>query len=125
MTTPPATGNGAPAGLPDEATLSRLAGEFFRALPGAAGPVPTGPTGLNGSGPVYDGAVPHGSGLNGSAPGLDTAEAPFEVFAPLARLSHDGCINHPSITHGRGRYGGMNHPFGKHADTNSELPPCR
>ena len=38
MTTPPATGsNGAgavPAWLPDEETLNRLAGEFFRALPG-------------------------------------------------------------------------------------------
>ncbi|AXG81833.1 family 2A encapsulin nanocompartment cargo protein cysteine desulfurase [Streptomyces paludis] len=35
MTTPPPTGNGAaPAWLPDEETLSRLAGDFFRALPG-------------------------------------------------------------------------------------------
>ncbi|MDV9177584.1 hypothetical protein R6V09_46615, partial [Streptomyces sp. W16] len=35
MTTPPPTGNGAaPAWLPDEETLSRMAGEFFRALPG-------------------------------------------------------------------------------------------
>jgi cysteine desulfurase/selenocysteine lyase len=52
MTTPPATGSGlpagtngqSPAGLPDEATLSRLAGEFFRALPGSA-PQPVGPNG--------------------------------------------------------------------------------
>lgn len=35
MTTPPATGNGhLPGWLPDEETLSRLAGEFFRAIPG-------------------------------------------------------------------------------------------
>jgi cysteine desulfurase/selenocysteine lyase len=35
MTTPPPTADGgAPAWLPDEATLNRLAGEFFRALPG-------------------------------------------------------------------------------------------
>ncbi|MFF2363901.1 family 2A encapsulin nanocompartment cargo protein cysteine desulfurase [Streptomyces sp. NPDC058122] len=35
MTTPPATGKeAAPAWLPDEETLNRLAGEFFRALPG-------------------------------------------------------------------------------------------
>ena len=35
MTPPPTTGNDtAPAWLPDEATLNRLAGEFFRALPG-------------------------------------------------------------------------------------------
>jgi cysteine desulfurase/selenocysteine lyase len=35
MITPPSTGNdAAPEWLPDEATLSRLAGEFFRALPG-------------------------------------------------------------------------------------------
>ncbi|MFC8453355.1 family 2A encapsulin nanocompartment cargo protein cysteine desulfurase [Kitasatospora sp. NPDC057223] len=43
MTTPPLTGNeNAPAWLPDEATLSRLAGELFRALPGqpAGSPAP-------------------------------------------------------------------------------------
>jgi len=35
MTTPSPTGNGAaPAWLPDEETLSRMAGEFFRAFPG-------------------------------------------------------------------------------------------
>ena len=35
MTTPPSTGNeAASAWLPDEETLSRMAGEFFRALPG-------------------------------------------------------------------------------------------
>ena len=59
MTMPPATADdAAPAWLPDEATLTRLAGEFFRALPGQpvdalgtesssalAGPsVPGGPT---------------------------------------------------------------------------------
>ena len=49
MTTPPPTADrGAPAWLPDEATLNRLAGEFFRALPGvpteAGGPVPDGPS---------------------------------------------------------------------------------
>jgi cysteine desulfurase / selenocysteine lyase len=37
MTTPPATGD--EVGLPDEATMNRLAGEFFSALPG--GPPPT------------------------------------------------------------------------------------
>ncbi|TDT98158.1 cysteine desulfurase /L-selenocysteine selenide-lyase (L-alanine-forming) [Streptomyces sp. 846.5] len=48
MTTPPATGNeAAPAWLPDEMTLSRLAGEFFRALPGQ----PTGPEAQVGDGP--------------------------------------------------------------------------
>ena len=45
MTTPPPTADhGAGAWLPDEATLNRLAGEFFRALPGqpaeAGAPVP-------------------------------------------------------------------------------------
>ncbi|MDH6219467.1 family 2A encapsulin nanocompartment cargo protein cysteine desulfurase [Streptomyces pseudovenezuelae] len=66
MTTPPPTADGsapatadgsAPAWLPDEETLSRLAGEFFRALPGQptdmdmdmAAPVPDGhPQGLPG-----------------------------------------------------------------------------
>ncbi|MEW1722903.1 family 2A encapsulin nanocompartment cargo protein cysteine desulfurase [Streptomyces sp. NPDC093109] len=48
MTTPPSTGNeAAPAWLPDEETLSRLAGEFFRALPGGPAeteaPFPDGP----------------------------------------------------------------------------------
>jgi cysteine desulfurase/selenocysteine lyase len=33
MTTPPLIGDGLPGWLPDEATLSRLAGEFFRAPP--------------------------------------------------------------------------------------------
>ncbi|NEC87925.1 family 2A encapsulin nanocompartment cargo protein cysteine desulfurase [Streptomyces sp. SID12501] len=47
MTTPPTTGNqAAPAWLPDEAMLNRLAGEFFRALPGQPAetdtPVPDG-----------------------------------------------------------------------------------
>jgi len=49
MTTPPTTGNeAAPAWLPDEETLSRMAGEFFRALPGqpadTEAPVSDGPS---------------------------------------------------------------------------------
>jgi len=66
MTTPPATGNGAaPAGLPDEATLSRMAGEFFRALPGAA----VNETAPHGTAPPVDGTASIGtSGTNGSTP---------------------------------------------------------
>ncbi|WP_405009372.1 family 2A encapsulin nanocompartment cargo protein cysteine desulfurase [Kitasatospora sp. NBC_01539] len=50
MTTPPFTGDeAAPAWLPDEATLSRLAGEFFRALPGQSPePGPPAPDGRSG-----------------------------------------------------------------------------
>ena len=62
----------APAGLPDIATLTRLAGEFFSALPGtpcAAGgvPVPVNPqpAGLSlppgASGPATPAAVPFGA----------------------------------------------------------------
>ncbi|MHA6758215.1 hypothetical protein [Streptacidiphilus sp. PAMC 29251] len=61
MTTPPPTGNNtAPEWLPDEATLSRMAGEFFRALPGQPTAAETGPV-LDGpvlDGPVLDGPVP-------------------------------------------------------------------
>ncbi|WP_327695626.1 family 2A encapsulin nanocompartment cargo protein cysteine desulfurase [Streptomyces sp. NBC_00459] len=66
MTTPPATGNeAAPAWLPDEATLNRLAGEFFRALPGQS---------PDAEAPVFDGLptssqvpVPEGSSGGPSA----------------------------------------------------------
>ncbi|GAA0613889.1 family 2A encapsulin nanocompartment cargo protein cysteine desulfurase [Sporichthya brevicatena] len=53
-----------PAGLPDEATLTRMAAEFFGALGGTSGAVP--------SGAVPSGAVP---------PGSVPAEAPSEVNA--------------------------------------------
>ena len=75
MTTPSPTGNeAAPAWLPDEETLSRMAGEFFRALPGQAAdpeaPVPDGtsewptPTGL----PVADPSAPAPTALAPSPP---------------------------------------------------------
>ena len=49
-----------PAGLPDVATLARLASEFFAALPGVPSPTgPAGPTGLTGlTGPTSAGGVP-------------------------------------------------------------------
>ncbi|MGY1499930.1 family 2A encapsulin nanocompartment cargo protein cysteine desulfurase [Streptomyces sp. QTS52] len=71
MTTPPTTGNeAAPAWLPDEAMLNRLAGEFFRALPGQ--PADT------------EASVPDGSsaGMRSSVP-----EVPSEGTAAPA---HDG-----------------------------------
>jgi len=75
MTTPPHTANGSagngsvpttgwtnesapPAWLPDEQTLSRLAGELFRALPGQA--------------PALDGLPTAGPGLPTAGPGLPT-----------------------------------------------------
>ncbi|MFJ9249129.1 family 2A encapsulin nanocompartment cargo protein cysteine desulfurase [Streptomyces sp. NPDC101776] len=75
MTTPSPTGNeAAPAWLPDEETLSRMAGEFFRALPGqsaeAEAPVPDGPmqwptpTGL----PAADPSAPVPTDLPAAAP---------------------------------------------------------
>ena len=75
MTTPSPTGNeAAPAWLPDEETLSRMAGEFFRALPGQPAatetPVPDGtsewptPTGL----PVADPSAPAPTALAPSPP---------------------------------------------------------
>ncbi|WP_232838435.1 family 2A encapsulin nanocompartment cargo protein cysteine desulfurase [Streptomyces geranii] len=61
MTTPPATGNEAvPAWLPDEETLNRLAGEFFRALPGQEAATPSPVSGAAPAavpGPVSDGPV--------------------------------------------------------------------
>ncbi|MFC1437148.1 family 2A encapsulin nanocompartment cargo protein cysteine desulfurase [Streptacidiphilus sp. N1-10] len=57
MTTPPPTADeAAPAWLPDEATLSRMAGEFFRALPGqAGGPEAAGPEVAGAQAAVADG----------------------------------------------------------------------
>jgi cysteine desulfurase/selenocysteine lyase len=91
MTTPPATGNGhAPDWLPDEATLSRWAGEFFRARPddaaAAAGPAaeglpaaaPSAPEGSNGAAPV-DGASAVPGGPTGPVPvpsGVPAADPP-------------------------------------------------
>ncbi|WP_055527972.1 family 2A encapsulin nanocompartment cargo protein cysteine desulfurase [Streptomyces graminilatus] len=94
MTTPPATGNeSAPEWLPDEATLNRLAGEFFRALPGrspdtdaSTGDGPSAGTHVPVPVPVHDGtsAGAHAPGADGSpawpAPaGLPPADAPPPV----------------------------------------------
>ncbi|MEY9836461.1 family 2A encapsulin nanocompartment cargo protein cysteine desulfurase [Streptacidiphilus sp. EB103A] len=78
MTTPPPTANEtAPAWLPDEMTLSRLAGEFFRALPGQ----PTGPMG-----PIEP-APPVGDGPSDwpTPTGLPAADPPPP--APMAGMS--------------------------------------
>ena len=74
MTTPPPTADeaAAPAWLPDEATLNRLAGEFFRALPGQpteADPLP----------------VPDGGPQWPTPTGLPTADPPAP--APTAGMS--------------------------------------
>ncbi|NNN30229.1 SufS family cysteine desulfurase [Streptomyces sp. S3(2020)] len=102
MTTPPATGNGAaPEWLPDEETLNRLAGEFFRALPGqpadmavpasaagpeqgpAHGPVPV---------PVSDVPVewPTPVGLPAMDPPSPAATAGTGGVGPQAGLPHAG-----------------------------------
>jgi cysteine desulfurase / selenocysteine lyase len=68
MTTPPTTGNhdAAPAWLPDEATLSRLAGEFFRALPGQ--PTDLEPTDLEPPTPDGQSGWPTPTGLPAADP---------------------------------------------------------
>jgi len=68
MTTAPRTDNGAPAWLPDEAMLSRMAEELFRALPGQ--PVDA-EASLPDSGPL---AVPH--------PGPPTADPGRQLASP-------------------------------------------
>ncbi|WP_327398780.1 family 2A encapsulin nanocompartment cargo protein cysteine desulfurase [Streptomyces sp. NBC_01288] len=80
MTTPPTTGDeAAPAWLPDEETLSRMAGEFFRALPGQ--PADT-------EAPAFDGRpewpTPTGLPLADSSP---TASAPTASAGPSAAQS--------------------------------------
>ena len=106
MTTPPPTGNEtAPAWLPDEMTLSRLAGEFFRALPGQpTGPIepmepapPVGdgpsewpmPTGLPAADPPppapMAGMSPPAGPPPTSAPASYAASAPG-VYGPVAEL---------------------------------------
>ena len=91
MTTPPSTGNeNAPAWLPDEATLSRLAGEFFRALPGqpagSEAPVPDGgsqwptPAGLPAAGPPP--VAPAAGTSPPAGPPPTSAPATWAVGAP-------------------------------------------
>ncbi|HEV2638671.1 MAG TPA: family 2A encapsulin nanocompartment cargo protein cysteine desulfurase [Actinocrinis sp.] len=72
----PPTDSSAPAWLPDEATLNRLAGEFFRALPGQSVDLPS---------PDFAGPGPDESGWS-SAPasaGMPAAHAPG-AYAPAA-----------------------------------------
>ncbi len=98
MSTPDAVTGQVPAGLPDIATLARLAGEFFSALPGttyAAGgvPVPVNPqpAGLSlppgASGPATPAAVPLGALPPGAnlAPGSPQAPANVLASAPALR----------------------------------------
>jgi cysteine desulfurase / selenocysteine lyase len=82
MTTPPPTANGhVPAWLPDEETLTRMAGEFFRALPGQD-PTSVTPAGVL---PTELGnGMPAGPGVPTPA-GLPAADLPPP--APRARPS--------------------------------------
>jgi cysteine desulfurase / selenocysteine lyase len=103
MTMPPPTADrGVPAWLPDDATLSRMAGEFFRALPGqpaeadapARHDLPAPPTGLPAGLPTaYPQAAPPPAGLSApagsyyfltEAPGHAAAPSPTPGFGRLA-----------------------------------------
>ncbi|MFE2417035.1 family 2A encapsulin nanocompartment cargo protein cysteine desulfurase [Streptomyces hokutonensis] len=88
MTTPPTTGNeAAPAWLPDEETLSRMAGEFFRALPGQ----PTGP-----EAPVLDGPTqwPTPTGLPPADP---SAPVPTVESSPPASAGLPAAAPSPPV----------------------------
>jgi cysteine desulfurase/selenocysteine lyase len=69
--TPTSDVNGAPAGLPDVATLARLAGEFFAALPGQSGAAAAAPAGM----PTLPGSVAS-LPLSPTAGSLPTSAAP-------------------------------------------------
>ncbi|MCX5242669.1 family 2A encapsulin nanocompartment cargo protein cysteine desulfurase [Streptomyces prunicolor] len=91
MTTPPTTGNeAAPAWLPDEETLSRMAGEFFRALPGQptdteAAPVLDGPT----QWPTPKTGLPMAASSSSASAATSAADpsAPVPATVPTAETS--------------------------------------
>jgi cysteine desulfurase/selenocysteine lyase len=89
MPTPPATGDevGLPAWLPDEATMNRLAGEFFSALPGGTAALP-GAADEPGV-PAVGGPVPAGLPAADAPPGVPRAgvsppSGPPPTSAPTA-----------------------------------------
>ncbi len=96
MSTPDVAAGSPPAGLPDLATLNRLAGEFFSALPGSysAGgvPVPSNPqpAGLTlppgSSGPATPAAVPFGALPPGANLAPTTPQSPANAGASLPAL---------------------------------------
>jgi cysteine desulfurase/selenocysteine lyase len=94
MTTPrPIADDGVPAWLPDEATLNRLAGEFFRALPGQ--PPEAGfpaPGGAPGAPPVAGEPAPPTTAFGQSAPAM-----------PAPSLSAPA-LSAPAVLPGAGSY---------------------
>ena len=96
MSIPDAATGAPPAGLPDLATLNRLAGEFFSALPGSysaggvpvpANPQPAGLTLPPGSaGPSTPSAVPHGALPPGANLAPTSPQAPANAGASLPAL---------------------------------------
>ncbi len=96
MSNPDAAAGAPPAGLPDLATLNRLAGEFFSALPGShsAGgvPVPSSPqpAGLTlppgSAGPSTPAAVPFGALPPGANLAPTSPQAPANAGASLPAL---------------------------------------
>ena len=96
MSIPDAASGSPPAGLPDLATLNRLAGEFFSALPGAysaggvpvpANPQPAGLTLPPGSaGPSTPSAVPFGALPPGANLAPTSPQSPANAGASLPAL---------------------------------------
>jgi cysteine desulfurase / selenocysteine lyase len=126
MTTPrPTADGGAPAWLPDEATLNRLAGEFFRALPGqpaapaAADDRPAAPTGLpaapsRSAAPTAGMPVPAGvpgayapgtpgAGSMAGAPGV-AGSVPGNPARPAASGLPTPPLDAPAVLPGAGSY---------------------
>ncbi|MBX9794562.1 MAG: SufS family cysteine desulfurase [Burkholderiaceae bacterium] len=91
MSTPDLSSLSPPAGLPDVATLARLAGEFFSALPGASAHAPSlpgtpTPPALGGS-PLPSNPQPPGLSIPPGVTGPSTPSAvPFGAIPPGANL---------------------------------------
>jgi cysteine desulfurase / selenocysteine lyase len=104
MTTPPPTADGgAPAWLPDEATLSRLAGEFFWALPGQ--PPQVGPPAMDRPAPgrsfpggaVPGGAIPPGAPEPAVPPLPGPASSPSAQSMPSPSLPSTPSMPSPTV----------------------------
>jgi cysteine desulfurase/selenocysteine lyase len=90
MTTPTPiseVGRAQPAnGILDEATLARLANEFFAALPGSGQPATSGIAALGRSEATSAPAVKTAAPISGSVPGVSAVSAPSGYAAALPRI---------------------------------------
>jgi cysteine desulfurase/selenocysteine lyase len=93
MTTPRPTAEGLPAWLPDEETLGRLAGEMFRALPGAD--VPAAPA------PGVDGARVTGEQVSGTPSASPAAGVPSPGGSSAPGVPSSG-VSVPGVPAGSG-----------------------